>query len=98
MIKLQPFFPASAVTNFGLPVLGSGQWLSSRMFLQEEKSCRLWPWRGLPGSGGDTPPKHPETYITLPKRGEDLIWNFFPPHFCFFFPKKMGSLTKMILK
>lgn len=50
--QLQPFFPASAVTNFGLPRLGSGQWLSSRMFLQEEKSCCLWPWRGLPGSGG----------------------------------------------
>ena len=61
MIKLQPSFPASAVTNFGLPQLGSRQWLSSRMFLQEEKSCCLWPWRGLPGSGGDTLPKHPET-------------------------------------
>ena len=64
--QLQPFFPASAVTNFGLPRLGSGQWLSSRMFLQEEKSCCLWPWE-VRGSGGDTPPKHPETYTTLLK-------------------------------
>ena len=38
------FLPCLCCDEFWASRLGSGQWLSSRMFLQEESPAVLWPW------------------------------------------------------